>query len=446
MLKTVVRFIDILLSMVLSALFLAVALSLLLLSVLRKEKKGHKEIVELYISIIDFRESILSTQIDDILLDGLVKKAFCYHFDFDKDRDEDVKLADNIRLKIKSVHPAGLLMKLGFIKTVACFVEFGAFFDMLDTAGAEGVNIIRAQDPHLLGFNAFLLSRILKVPFIVQICSNYELKDRRAKGLTFRPFLFKIVERAFENFIMKSSDLVLTDREHYRDFGLIPKDLPEERYANMGFFADIVHDEPPERRGDMRGELGILAGKKILLYVGRLCAVKHTVDLVRILAEVSKRYNDAVLVVAGDGELKDDMKALAGEIGLAGNMFFPGRLSQKKLADLYNTADIVCFTSAGFTMVEAALASKPIVAYDFEWHDEFIGNNERGVLVPFGDHRRFAEEIVRLINDDSSRKRYGEAARSYAVSNYSRKASVKKEQDAYRGLLKRRGYIVEEVL
>lgn len=446
MVKIIVRLLDFLISIVLGVLFMAVGLFSVLFSIFKKEKKRHNGIIELYISIIDFREAVLSTQVNDILLDGMVEKAFCYHFDFDKKRDEDVRLADNVRLRIKSVHPENAFTNMGFRKTAACLAQFRAFFEMLGTAGSEGVNVVRAQDPHLLGFNAYLLSRILKVPFIVQICSNYELKDRAAKGLTFRPFLFKSVERAFENFIMKSSDLVLTDREHYRSFGLIPKDLPQERYANMGFFADVVHNEPPERRGSLRKELGVPGDKKMLLYVGRLCAVKHTVDLVRILDGVLKEKKDVILVVAGDGDLKDDMKALAGEIGLAGNILFPGKLSQKKLADLYNTADIACFTSAGFTMIEAALAAKPIVAYDFEWHDEFIGDNERGVLVPFGDHRRFAEEVVRLIDDGNMRKKYGDAARAYAISNYSRARSVEKERAAYLNVFKRRGYVIEEVL
>ena len=50
-----------------------------------------------------------------------------------------------------------------------------------------------------------------KTPFIVQICSNYELKDRSAKGLTFRPFRFKIVERWLERAMMRSADMVMTD-------------------------------------------------------------------------------------------------------------------------------------------------------------------------------------------------------------------------------------------
>jgi len=446
MLKSVMKFLDLLSGVILSVIFIVVGFSLVLISVFKREKKRYAGIIELYISIIDFRESILSTQLDDILLDGLVKKAFCYHFDFDKTHDEDVGLSENIRLKIISVHPENLFTRFGFLRSMACLVEFRSFFDMLKTAKREGVNIIRAHDPHLLGFNAFLLSHILKVPFIVQVCSNYELKDRAAKGLTFRPFLFKTVERAFEKFIMKSSDLVLTDREHYRSFDLIPRDLTEGKYVNMGFYTDAVHDEPSERRGDLRKELGISNEKKILLYVGRLCAVKHTVDLVRILAEVSNIFRDIVLVVAGDGDLKDDMKKLAGELGLSDSILFPGKLPQNKLPDLYNTADVVCFTSAGFTMVEAALAAKPIVAYDFEWHDEFIGNNKRGVLVPFGDHRRFAEEVVRLVRDDVLRKKYGEAARSYAIANYSRMASLEKERDAYRNVFKKRGFVIEEVL
>ena len=442
----VMKLLDLLVSVILSAIFIIVGFSLILISVFRTEKKRHAGIIELYISIIDFRESVLSTQIDDILVDGLIKKAFCCHFDFDKLRDEEVKLSENIRLKVISVHPENSFTRFGFRKSMACLVQFRAFFEMLKTAGREGVNIIRAQDPHLLGFNAFLLSRILKVPFMVQVCSNYEVKDRAAKGITFRPFLFKSIERAFERFIMRSSDLILTDREHYREFGLIPRDIGDDKYVNMGFFADVVHDKETEKRIDLRRELGISPDKKILLYVGRLCPVKHPLDLIKIVSEVIKIRNDAILVVVGDGESKDEMKKLVDEFGVGSHVLFPGKMPHGKLADLYNTADVVCFTSAGFTLIEAALAAKPIVVYDFEWHSEFIGNNENGVLVPMGDTAKFAVEVARLLSDDALGKRYGAAARTHALKHYSRAVSVKKEREAYERIFKKRGYTVEEVL
>ncbi len=86
------------------------------------------------------------------------------------------------------------------------------------------------------------------------------------------------------------------------------------------------------------------------------------------------------------------------------------------------------------------------MAYDFEWHAEFIGANERGVLVPFGDTGRFAEEVLRALDDPNLCLGLGKAARAYALTNYSREAAIEKETNFYKKVFKRRGYRLEKVV
>ena len=445
--RKVVRVIDLLASFFLTGIFLLLVIGLYLFSMFRRGPgKAIKEVKQLYISILDFREAVISNYKADILLDGFTKKAFCYHFDFAKPKDEFDRIDENIYMSNISVHPDNKLTQAGFTKTMACLVGIKTFFRMLKTARRERVNIIRAHDAHLLGFNACALSGILKIPFIVQICSNYEVKDRQAKGITFRPFIFKSVERLVERNIMKRADMVMTDREHYRAFGLIPNDIPEERYGNIGFFVNEAHYAPLESRKNLKGALGIGDDKKVLLYVGRLCEVKYPLDLLKMLRACLERRKDIVLLVAGDGVLKNDMEKYIKNNGMEQYVMFLNRLSQEELKDLYHTADVACFTSAGFTMIEAALAGKCIVTYDFEWHSEFTGDNERGILVPFGDHNKFAEEVLNVLGDEGRRRRLGLAARSYAMENYTRETAVEKEKNFYRNIFKRRGYAIEEIV
>ena len=323
MLKRIIKFCDFIIGASVALVFLSLAVAAS--AVFRFKKAGQKnikEINQLYISIIDFRDSVLSSYKDDILLDGFLNKSLCYHFDFDKTKDDCSYIAKNIYMCNASVHPEGAFTRIGLRRTAACFVEARTFIMMLATLKKEGINIIRAHDPHLLGFNAYLLSRFTKTPFIVQVCSNYEIKDRQARGLTFRPFLFKTVERRFERAIMRASDLVLTDREHYRSFGLIPADIPDEKYGNMGFFVSDVHYAPPSTRKDLRGELNISPEKKIILYVGRLEEVKYPLDLVKMFALCLKKGRDLKLAIAGDGALRDKMERMSVEGGFRDSVIF----------------------------------------------------------------------------------------------------------------------------
>lgn len=440
LIKRIVIFFDFIISYLLTSAFSFVIGLALVLSRFRKAgRKDIKDIIQLYITIVDFQDSVISTIKEDVVLGGFIKKVFCYHFDFERIKDESLYINESIYMNNVSVHPDNAFTKIGFRRTIAYLVEIKTFFMMLKTALKENVNIIRAHDPHLLGFNAYVLSRVLKVPFIIQICSNYELKDRSTKGLTFRPFIFKTIERWFERAVMRASDMVLTDREHYRAFGLIPRDIPDGRYANVGFFVNEAHYSPPDSRIDLRDELGMGTDAKVLLYVGRLSEVKHPLDLLKMFELLFSKRRDVVLLVVGDGSLKANMERMAEEKRFKERVLFFKKLSQERLKDFYHTADIACFTSAGFTMVEAALAEKCIVAYDFEWHSEFIGANERGILVPFGDYNRFAKVVLDLIDNPDERIRLGREARSYAVKNYSREDSIAKEIKSYRDIFTRGG-------
>lgn len=199
-------------------------------------------IIELYLTIDNWRKSHHSDIANLLLLEGFKKKVFGYHLDFD-DNAEDWAGWLN-----KNVHLRNIKVHKGPRRIGAAIVGIRTFFSMLKTMRRERVNIIRAQDPHFLGINAWILSRLTDTPFIVQICSNYEVKDRRAKGLAFKPFMFQWVERRVERAIMRAADMVLTDREHYRKVGLIPKDI--ERYGNMGFFVSDNHYDIRERKYD----------------------------------------------------------------------------------------------------------------------------------------------------------------------------------------------------
>jgi len=438
MFKIPVKFFDFIASSILAGAFLLSTGMMIILPGFRKKKRRDiKEVTALYISNLDFRKSVLSTYREDMLLGGFIKRVYCYYFDFDRKTDENVYVGKNIYLNNMSVHPDNAFTRAGFKKTVGCVVVIKTFFTMLKTVREKGVNIIRAHDPHLLGFNAYLLSRLTRVPFVVQICSNYELKDRKAKGLAFSPFMFQTFERWFERAIMRGADMVMTDREHYRSFGLIPKDIPDEKYANIGFYVSKIHYTSPGAYCDLREELMIPREKKILLYVGRLAEVKYPLDLLKMFGQVLKSRKDVLLLLVGEGILKNDMKKKAEQNDFKGNILFLPKVPQDKIRDLYYTADLTCFTSAGFTMIEAALAERCIVAYDFEWHSEFIGKNERGMLVPFGDYHKFAEEVLGLLENPRLREKLGKTARSYALKHYSKKNSIEKELNLYRDIFEK---------
>jgi glycosyltransferase involved in cell wall biosynthesis len=71
-------------------------------------------------------------------------------------------------------------------------------------------------------------------------------------------------------------------------------------------------------------------------------------------------------------------------------------------------------------VLEAMLVGTPVVAFDVGGVAQQIGDT--GITVPSGDVAGFAQQIVRLLNDDDTRHRLGAAAQARVNSLYSTRA------------------------
>lgn len=113
-----------------------------------------------------------------------------------------------------------------------------------------------------------------------------------------------------------------------------------------------------------REALGLPQDKPIILMVSALIPSKRVLDGIRAVAQL----DDAVLVVAGDGPLRDEVTRLA-------EQFLPERFKQVSLAadqmpDLYRSADVFLHLSLlesfGNVFLESWASGLPIVGHDTE--------------------------------------------------------------------------------
>jgi len=115
---------------------------------------------------------------------------------------------------------------------------------------------------------------------------------------------------------------------------------------------------------DERERLGLPSDRPIVLMVSAFIATKRVVDGVRAVS----RLDDAMLVVAGDGPLRDDAEALAADL-------LPGRyrrisLPASEMPALYRSADaflhLSLLESFGNVFLEAWASGLPVVGHDSE--------------------------------------------------------------------------------
>lgn len=108
------------------------------------------------------------------------------------------------------------------------------------------------------------------------------------------------------------------------------------------------------------------AGETVFCHVGRLCPQKNQSFLLDVFSEICKRENDAVLLLAGDGEDESALRQKAETLGIAGQVRFLG--AEKAVERVYQASDVFLFPSRfeglGIALLEAQAAGLPAVCSD----------------------------------------------------------------------------------
>jgi glycogen(starch) synthase len=152
-----------------------------------------------------------------------------------------------------------------------------------------------------------------------------------------------------------------------------------------------------------------------VLALGRLVPAKGFDVALRAFAILAAPFPDARFTIAGDGAARDELHALASELGIADRVAFPGWVEPDDVPRLLNDASVVVMPSYREGMpivaVQAAQMARPIVATNAGGLAELVLDGETGLVAPAGDATAFADAIRRLMTNRSEAAALGERAR-----------------------------------
>jgi len=158
--------------------------------------------------------------------------------------------------------------------------------------------------------------------------------------------------------------------------------------------------------------------KFVFLTVGRLVAVKNIGLQIRAMAEAVKKYPNAELIIVGDGPERKKLELKIKNLKLQNYIKLLGW--QNNPDEFYSQADAFLLTSDyegwGMVAVEAANYGLPIIMTNVGCAGELIENEKSGLVVPVNNQIKLEEAMVRIIKDDSLRKKLAEGALS-AIKN-----------------------------
>jgi len=193
-------------------------------------------------------------------------------------------------------------------------------------------------------------------------------------------------------------------------------------------------DDLPAARSNVTPEAaGIPPGAPLLLAVGRLIDQKDHATLLHGFALVRERHPQARLAILGAGPLEAATRAQALALGLEDAVLLPGRL---ETGSWLGRADVFVHTPRwegfGIVLLEAMLASLPIVATGVSAVPEVVDDGRTGILVDAGDAAGLAAALERLLSDPEEGRRLGEAGLLRAREEFSVARMTERTLSVYR--------------
>ncbi|MBC7561546.1 MAG: glycosyltransferase family 4 protein [Gemmatimonadaceae bacterium] len=190
---------------------------------------------------------------------------------------------------------------------------------------------------------------------------------------------------------------------------LLARGVPVERTRVIycGIDSDAFTPAPDER-----------SPTPVIAYVGRLRRYKGVELIIRAVAAMEDRQTQ--LEIAGTGDDRPRLEALAKSLDLGRRVRFLGFVSEAEKSALLRRAWIVSLTSPkegwGITNLEAAACGTPVVASDSPGLRESVLDGRTGFLVKHGDVSELAAAYDRIIADPALVTRLGTAGRAFAES------------------------------
>jgi glycosyltransferase involved in cell wall biosynthesis len=155
-----------------------------------------------------------------------------------------------------------------------------------------------------------------------------------------------------------------------------------------------------------------------LLYLGRLKRYKGVDLILQAVARLREMNVACRLRVAGTGDYREDLEALASELDLGDRVEFLGFVSPEEKLKLFRESWIHVLTSPkegwGISNIEAAACGTPTIASDSPGLRDSVQDGTTGFLVPHGDLGGLVEALKRLIGDEALRSRLGGEAVAFA--------------------------------
>lgn len=244
--------------------------------------------------------------------------------------------------------------------------------------------------------------------------------------------LGKLIEKKVRFFIPRSYAA--------RDW-LVGKGVPEPKIgcvlhsgANMRMFY------PMKNTPQLKTRFGVPEDSVLIASVARLHPYRRLDHVIMALRLLANRCSQVYLIIAGDGPQADYLNDLIAKINLQKHVRLVGRLSKRRLNELYNACDFTVLAGKkglfpSFSIAESLTCGKPVIHSSPGGERDLGGDGFASFYVKYGDIRALAEKMLLLIENPEICNRMGKNALELARKEYILETVARKFLNAYRACI-----------
>ncbi|MEP1446592.1 MAG: glycosyltransferase [Paraglaciecola sp.] len=161
-----------------------------------------------------------------------------------------------------------------------------------------------------------------------------------------------------------------------------------------------------EQVSKIKNELDIADEKFVFGTIARLDPIKNHIMMLKAFKLVKNQYDNAVLIIVGDGEEKENIIATIKSLELENDVILTGyKTDPSPYLEIFDTYLLSSFSEGtSMTLLEAMSIGKPCVVTDAGGNKEIIVDNKNGFVTPNNDAEAFSQSMLDLINTPELRK------------------------------------------
>ncbi|HBC46548.1 MAG TPA: hypothetical protein DEO84_08250 [candidate division Zixibacteria bacterium] len=204
--------------------------------------------------------------------------------------------------------------------------------------------------------------------------------------------------------------------------------------VNMDLFC------PRPKSKAILNELGIPVDSRIIGAVGRFELVKDHLTLLKAFEFISQKIPNTMLLLVGDGSLRDNLTRYADSHGFRNRVIFAGE--RNNVPEMLNLMDIFVLPSlsegTSVSLLEAMASGVAAVVTNVGGNPSIVEHGQNGLLVEPDNPPEMAEAIRTLVIDDKTRRLYSGNSLEIIKRSYSLDKTIETYTGMYLNVLQKK--------